>query len=104
MYPTFQQTSVYIYDTNFSCHSYFNIVYKIYIKVCRNVIYILYTFCTHFVYISCILLVQSLYPKCTQNFQVVVFHGNYLYSWDLANFIAYIRRLYWRAPPFSDSV
>ena len=40
-----------------------SILYKMYTKACRNVVYILYTFCTHFVYISCIHLVQFLYTK-----------------------------------------
>ena len=51
MYPTFRQTFVYILCTNFSWHSSFDFVYKMYTKVCGNVGYILYTFCIHFVYI-----------------------------------------------------
>ena len=63
MYRTFRQTFAYTLYTKFSCHSSFNSVYKMYTKVCRNVVYILYTFCMHFVYISCTHLVQFLYRK-----------------------------------------
>ena len=34
------------------------------------------TFCTHFVYISCIHLVQFLYTKCIHNFCVGVFFNS----------------------------
>ena len=40
--------------------------------VCPNVGYILYTSCLHFVYISCIHLVQFLYAKCIHHFCVGV--------------------------------
>ena len=41
-----------------------------YTKVCPNVVYILYTYCIYFVYISCINLVQFLYTKCIHSFHV----------------------------------
>ena len=49
--------NVYHLSTKFltSWHSSYDFVYKMYTKVCRNVVYILYTFCIHQLYISCIL-------------------------------------------------
>ena len=61
MYPTFRQTVAYNSYTKFSWHISFDFVYKMYTKVCRNVVYISYTFCIHFGYISCIHLVQFLH-------------------------------------------
>ena len=60
MYPTYRQIFVYILYKKFSCCSSFNFEYKMYTKVCGNVVYILYTLCIHFVYINCIHLVQFL--------------------------------------------
>ena len=40
-------------------------------NVYQNVVFILYTFCIHFVYISYIHLVQFLYAKCIHNFRLV---------------------------------
>ena len=59
MYFTFWQTFVYILDTNFNCHSSFNFVYIMYKIVRRNMGYILYTSCIHFVYM------HQLYTSCT---------------------------------------
>ena len=56
--------------TKFSWHSTLNFVYKMYTKVYRNVVYILYIFCIYFVYISCIHLVQFLNTKCIHSFHV----------------------------------
>ena len=39
-----------------------------YPKDSQNVGYILYTFCIHFVYISCTHLAQILYTKCIHDF------------------------------------
>ena len=52
MYPTFQQTFVYILLTKFSNHSSLDFVYKMYIerslsKCVIHFVYILYTFCIH---------------------------------------------------------
>ena len=68
MYPIFWKTFVYILYTNLNYHSSFNFAYKMYIKVCWNVGYTLYASCIHFLYISCIHLVQFLYTKCTHDF------------------------------------
>ena len=50
MYPTFQQTFVYILYTKFSWHRSLDFVYKMHTKACRNVVYILYNFCIQNVY------------------------------------------------------
>ena len=50
IYITFQQTFV----TKFSWHSFFDFVYKMYTKVCRNVVYILYTLIAYIFYNFCI--------------------------------------------------
>ena len=79
MYYTFHSFVSILY-TKFSCHSSFNFVFKMYKKVCRKRIYIFYTFCIHFVYISyCIHLVQPLYTKCINSFRV----GKYLYQTNI---------------------
>ena len=73
MYTTCQQTFVYILHTKFSGHSSFDFVYKMYTNVCRNVVYILYTFCIHLAYIFLyILLLQFFYTKCRHSFRVGV--------------------------------
>ena len=71
-HTTFQQTFVYILCTKFSWHSFFFILYTkcSYAKVCQNAVYILYTFCIHIVYISCIPLAQFLYTKRIHSFHV----------------------------------
>ena len=63
MYPTFQQTFVYILYKKFSCHSAFNFVYKMYANVCRNVVYILYTIYMHQLYTSCTIFVYKMYTQ-----------------------------------------
>ena len=72
IYTTFRQTFVYILYTKFSWHSSSDFVYKMYKKVCQNVVYILLKFCIHSVYISCIHLVQFLYTKYIHSFRVDV--------------------------------
>ena len=71
MYPTLRQTFVLILHTKFSWHSSSDFVYKIFCieNLAGIVLLILYTKnlskCRiHFVYISCIYLVQFLYTKC----------------------------------------
>ena len=63
MYPTFRQTFVYILNAKFSWHSSFDFVYKMYTKACRNVVYILYTFCIHQLYTSCTIFVYKMYTQ-----------------------------------------
>ena len=70
LYATFHQTFLYILYTKFSWCSSFDFVYKMYTKVCRNMVYILFTFCIHFVYISSIYLLQFFYTKCIHSFRV----------------------------------
>ena len=65
MYPKFQQAFVYILHTQISCHSSLNFIYII-----QKFSEMWYTFCIHFVYISCIHLVQFLYTKCIHDFRV----------------------------------
>ena len=47
IYITLRQTFVYILYTKFSWRSSFDFVYKMYTKVCRNMVCILYIFCRH---------------------------------------------------------
>ena len=54
---------LYILYTKFSWHSSFDFLYKIYTKVCRNVVYILYTFCIHQLYTSCTIFVYKMYTQ-----------------------------------------
>ena len=58
MYPTYRQIFVCILYKTFSCCSSFNFEYKMYTKVCGNVVYILYTFCIHQLYTSCAIFVN----------------------------------------------
>ena len=53
----------YILYTKCSCHSSFNFVYEMYTKVCQNLVYILYTFCIHQLYISCTIFVYKIYTQ-----------------------------------------
>ena len=64
-YTTFPQTFVYILYTKFSWHISFDFIYKRYTNVCRNVVYILYTFC---IATFCI---HQLYKCCIQNVYTV---------------------------------
>ena len=63
MYPAFLQTFVYILYTKFSCHDSFNFVYKMYTKVCQNVVYILYKLCIDQLYTSCTMFVYKMYTQ-----------------------------------------
>ena len=63
MYPTFQQTFVYILYTTFSWHNSFDFVYKMYTKACQNVVYILYKFCINQLYTSCTIFVYEMYTR-----------------------------------------
>ena len=84
MYPTFQQTFVYKMYTKclytkciphfdkhlyifcmqkFSWHNSFDFVYKMYTKVGRNVVYILYTSCTHQLHTSCTFFAYKMYTQ-----------------------------------------
>ena len=72
--------NVYHLSTKFltSWHSSYDFVYKMYTKVCRNVVYILYTFCIHFVYINCIYLVSCaifVYKMYTHFLYGMLFHS-----------------------------
>ena len=63
MYITCQQTFVCILYTIFCWCSFFDVVYKMYTKVCWNMLYILYTFCIHQLYTSCANFVYKMYTQ-----------------------------------------
>ena len=63
VYPIFRQTFIYILHAKFSWRSSFDFVYKIYTKVCLNVIYTSYTFCIHQLYTSCTIFVCKMYTQ-----------------------------------------
>ena len=67
IYITLRQTFVYILYTKFSWRSSFDFVYKMYTKVCRNMVCILYIFCRHQLYTPCTIFV---YTKCIHSFRV----------------------------------
>ena len=66
-YFTFRESFLYILNTNFSCHSFFNFYTKCMQRLptccCRNI---------HFVYINCIHLVKIMYTKCIRDFSVSI--------------------------------
>ena len=86
MYPTFRQTFVYKMYTKClyaKCVPHFDkLLYKFCHKKCSGHVYKMYTkfvdmwytfclhFCLHFVYISCIYLVQPMHTKCKHSFRV----------------------------------
>ena len=49
--------------TQFSWNRSFDFVYKMYTKTCRNVVYILCTFCIHQLYTSCTIFVYKMYTQ-----------------------------------------
>ena len=49
--------------TKFSWHSSFDFAYKMYTKACRNVVYILNTFCIHQLHTSCSIFVYKTYTQ-----------------------------------------
>ena len=60
---------VYILCTEFSCYRSFNLVYKQDVYTQKFVeMWDTHTFCIHFLYISCIHLVEFLYTQCICNF------------------------------------
>ena len=68
MYPTFQQTFVYILLTKFSNHSSLDFVYKMYIE---KFVKMCYTFCIHSVYILYTWVAYILNNFCLQNVYTV---------------------------------
>ena len=71
MYPIFQQIFVCILYTKLICHGSFNYVYKMYRKVCQNVVYILYTS-----------VVYILYNFCMQNVYTVSVWAEFSYDFN----------------------
>ena len=65
IYPTFQQTFIYILYKKFSWHSSFNFVYKSYTKVCQNVVCILHIYILY-IYILCTSCIIFAYKMYTQ--------------------------------------
>ena len=72
MYFTFRQTFVCILYTTFSWNSLFDFVYKMYTKIFRNVVYILYAFCIPQLYESCTTFVYKMYTQFACGFYLFI--------------------------------